>query len=101
MAGRTSASSARHDTRASSTAKSRRKLLRQHRRPARASDSSPAVEPDAQEESIARDAETEVWDVRTSERDSTFDRTSNELGDIERADESDHFREDSDIERAH
>jgi hypothetical protein len=59
------------------------------------------VEPDAQEELTARDAETEVWDVRTSEWDSMFDRTSNELGDIERADDSDHSREDSDIERAH
>jgi hypothetical protein len=103
MAERTSASRARHDTHASSAAKKRRKRVRtQQHRTARALESSPVVEPDAQEESSAGDSvEREVWDVRESERDSMFDRTSNELGDVERADESDHSRDDSDIERAH
>jgi hypothetical protein len=57
------------------------------------------VKSNAQAQDSARDlAETESWGE--SEYDSTLGRTSNELGDIERAVESDPDREDSDIERA-
>lgn len=103
MAERTSASQARHDRRVSSAPKSRRKRARtQQHRSSHAPESSSVVEQDAQEESSAADlGERELWDLRESERDSMFDRTSNELGDFERVDESDHCRDDSDIERAH
>lgn len=101
MAGRTSASHARHATRASSTAEHRRKRARaQQHRSARPSEGGAKVESSAQAEYSARDpAETGSWDE--SESDSTLDRASNDLGDIERAVEFDQDREDSDIERAH
>jgi len=101
MTGRTSASHARHDTRASSTTKRRRKGARtQQHHAAGAPKSLTKAESSAQAEYSARDrAETEPWNE--SDYDSTLDRTSNELGDIERPGESDQDREDSDIERTH
>jgi hypothetical protein len=57
------------------------------------------VESNAHAVYSARD--TETGSSGEPEFDSTLDRTSNDLGDIERAADADQDREDSDIERAH
>ena len=55
---------------------------------------------DQAEDAVQALTGAEPWDEREPERESTFDRAQNELGDIEREVESDHCRRDSDIERS-
>jgi len=102
MAGQTSQTHGKHAARGrATTAHARKHTARQHA-PKQKAEPSPAVDPEEPAE-LTTQAETALdpWDVREPDRDSSFEREAGELRDVERDAESDHSRDDSDIEHSH